>query len=78
LSTIQYQAFNREAGSAVIVPGYRAIVNWVKDRMSQEIYARIRQVMAGGAASAQNATMPSGNASSPANMTEGINATSSG
>jgi hypothetical protein len=50
LSTIQYQAFNREAGSAVIVPGYRAIVNWVKDRMSQEIYARIRQIMAGGAA----------------------------
>jgi hypothetical protein len=32
----------------MVRPGYRAIVQWVKDRMSQEIYARIRQQIAMG------------------------------
>lgn len=27
----------------MIKPGYRAIVKWVKDRMIQELYFRIRQ-----------------------------------
>jgi hypothetical protein len=53
VSSIQYNAINREFSN--IAPGYRAIVNWVKYRMVQEIYARIRQ------AAVQNATI-AGNA----------------
>ena len=49
VSSIQYNAINREFNN--VAPGYRTIVKWVKDRMVQEIYARIRHV------ANQNATM---------------------
>ena len=42
LKTLQVSAVNRAPGMSVIPPGYRAIVNWVKDRMVQDIYKRLR------------------------------------
>lgn len=38
LKTVQAQIVNRQQGLTAIEPGYRAIVKWAKDRISQEIY----------------------------------------
>lgn len=54
VASIKYNAINREYNN--VAPGYRVIVNWVKDRMVQEIYARIRQAAAQNATTAGNAT----------------------
>ena len=54
VSSIQYNTINREFMN--VAPGYRAIVNWVKFRMVQEIYARIRQAAVQNASIAGNAT----------------------
>ncbi len=43
LKTVKAEFVNKEPGMQMVIPGYRAIVQWVKDRMSQEIYARVRQ-----------------------------------
>lgn len=57
LKTVKAEFVNKEPGMLMVVPGYRAIVQWVKDRMSQEIYARVRQQILSGANMTTNATM---------------------
>jgi hypothetical protein len=61
LNTLQLSVVNREPGLTQIRPGYRAIAKWIKDRMVQEVYFRIRQnitmAQQGGAAAG---TVPAG------------------
>ena len=40
--TVQTVVVNKMPGESTIVPGYRTIVKWVKNKMIKEIYTRLQ------------------------------------